>query len=231
MEISLYPIWDLSRPFLTHLADSEGALVSCVDLTGTASRKVKQFDQTRNHLILLLCVAQTPVTAETPAEHSLLGVQHQLHKHMHGEVTSWSELLLIISGNTDLSNYLTGFMRVRSVFLLCGYPRRPHLGPPRWARAWPGHPWTSQWKWPHGEGWAHSQTRCVEHERWTSHHCCDLQGYRWRFSMIQTSESRIQNNNRGQFHHSESCFISQQSQLQLIFMFIWIRWCPLVAKL
>lgn len=63
----------------THLVDGEGTLVSCVDLSGSASREVEQLDEPRNHLVLLLRVAQTAVPSEAPAEDPLLGVQHQLH--------------------------------------------------------------------------------------------------------------------------------------------------------
>lgn len=67
------------RCALTILTDGERALVACVDLTGATSRKIKQFDQPRNHLVLLFSMAQSSITPETPAEHSLLRVQHQLH--------------------------------------------------------------------------------------------------------------------------------------------------------
>jgi len=64
--------------FLTHLIDSEGTLVAGADLSGAASGEVEQLDEPRNHLVLLLCVTQTPVATEAPAEDSLLRVQHQL---------------------------------------------------------------------------------------------------------------------------------------------------------
>lgn len=66
---------------LTHLTDSKGTLVACTDLTSTTSRKVKQFDQSGNHLVLLFRVTQTPISTKTPAEHSLLRIQNQLHTH------------------------------------------------------------------------------------------------------------------------------------------------------
>lgn len=66
---------------LTHFTDSKRTLVACADLTGTTSRKVKQFDQSRDHFILLLCMPKTSITAKAPAEHTLLRVKHQLHTH------------------------------------------------------------------------------------------------------------------------------------------------------
>lgn len=68
---------------LTHLTDSEGTLVACADLTGTTSRKIKQFDQSRYHFILLFRMTQAAITTKTPAEYTLLRVQHQLHTHQH----------------------------------------------------------------------------------------------------------------------------------------------------
>lgn len=64
---------------LTHFTEGEGALVPSADLTGSTSREVKELDQSWDHFILLLSVTQTAVTSEAPAEHPLLGVQHQLH--------------------------------------------------------------------------------------------------------------------------------------------------------
>lgn len=68
---------------LTHFVEGEGALVAGVDLGSAASREVKQLDESGNHLVFLLCVAQTAVASKTPAEHPLLGVQHQLSTHTH----------------------------------------------------------------------------------------------------------------------------------------------------
>lgn len=68
---------------LTHLAECKGTLVACKDLTGTTSREVKQFNQSGNHLILLLCVSQAAVTTKPPAEHSFLRIQHKLHTRAH----------------------------------------------------------------------------------------------------------------------------------------------------
>lgn len=63
---------------LTHLVDGEGALVPGVDLSGATSGEVEELDESGNHLVLLLRVTQTSVTAKTPAEDPLLRVQHQL---------------------------------------------------------------------------------------------------------------------------------------------------------
>lgn len=69
----------LHYPILTNLTNSKRALVACVDLTGTTSRKIKQLDESGNHLILLFCVTQASITSKTPAEHTFLRVQHKLH--------------------------------------------------------------------------------------------------------------------------------------------------------
>lgn len=63
---------------LTHLVDGEGALVPGEDLGGAAAREVEELDEPRDHLVLLLRVAEAPVAPEAPAEDPLLGVQHQL---------------------------------------------------------------------------------------------------------------------------------------------------------
>lgn len=68
----------LHYPILTYLTNSKGALVACVDLTGTTSRKIKQLDESGNHLILLFCVTKASITSKTPAEHTFLRVQHKL---------------------------------------------------------------------------------------------------------------------------------------------------------
>lgn len=57
---------------LTHFTDSEGAGIAGIDLGCTTAREVEQFHQARNHLVLLLSVAQPAVATEAPGEDSLL---------------------------------------------------------------------------------------------------------------------------------------------------------------
>lgn len=56
----------------------------------------------------------------------------------------------------------------------CGCSHRQRPSPPHLAPASPGHPSSSQWRWPHGAGSARSQTRCAELGRWISHPSCVL---------------------------------------------------------
>lgn len=73
---------------LTHLADGEGALVAGAHLAGTTSGEVEEFDQSGNHLVLLLGMTKTTVASEAPAEDPLLGVQHQLQAATRGGQSS-----------------------------------------------------------------------------------------------------------------------------------------------
>lgn len=80
-------------PPLTCLADCKGALVAPVDLRGASAREVEELDQTWHHLVLLLCVPQSPIPSEPPGEHSLLRVQDQLKRDRPGTqqiaATNW----------------------------------------------------------------------------------------------------------------------------------------------
>lgn len=68
----------LTETFLTHFTDSKRTLVSAVYLGGSTTREIKELHQTRDHLILLLSVAQTSIAPKTPGENTLLRVQYQL---------------------------------------------------------------------------------------------------------------------------------------------------------
>lgn len=124
---------------LTHLADGEGALVAGADLAGSTSREVEEFDQSRHHLILLLGVTETTVAAEAPAEDPLLGVQHQLHTSNTGGVRVQRQDRQVVPQRKDKSRGPPHL-----ACSPCDWPRRPRLGPPRWAPASPGRPWTSR---------------------------------------------------------------------------------------
>jgi hypothetical protein len=65
---------------LTHFTDGEGAGVASIDLGCPPPGEVKQLHQTRHHLILLLCVAQSAIATKAPREDTLLGVQNQLQE-------------------------------------------------------------------------------------------------------------------------------------------------------
>ena len=57
---------------LTHFTDGEGAGVAGIDLGRTTPREVEELHQARDHLILLLRVAQPAIATKSPGEHSLL---------------------------------------------------------------------------------------------------------------------------------------------------------------
>ena len=65
---------------LTYFTDGEGAGVASVDLGRPTPREVEQLHQSRDHLVLLLGMAQPAVASEAPGEDPLLGVQDQLQE-------------------------------------------------------------------------------------------------------------------------------------------------------
>lgn len=89
---------------LTHFTDSKGAGVAGVDLGRPAPGEVEQLHQARDHLVLLLGVAQAAIATKAPGEDALLRVQDQLREEKQcwdglltggdGRVTLWSRELL-----------------------------------------------------------------------------------------------------------------------------------------
>lgn len=118
---------------LTHFTDSKGAGVAGVDLGRPAPGEVEQLHQARDHLVLLLGVAQAAIATKAPGEDALLRVQDQLWE----EKQCWDGLL---TGGDERVTLWSRELLQQLMVKGRNAADRPNLPPPRGAggdRAFP----------------------------------------------------------------------------------------------
>jgi len=84
----VYKTWQTITSTLTKLVDCKAECGSSGDHCCTAVRTVKELEQSRNQLILILIMTETTVAAKAPREYPILAIHHDLQSttNQHGEI-------------------------------------------------------------------------------------------------------------------------------------------------